>query len=70
MWLDVEKGRDTTKAMQHIVSFLLWLDVEKGRDTTTSGCGTADPMLWLDVEKGRDTTVFPSVILHSCCGLM
>ena len=34
LWLDVEKGRDTTqvKSMSSIIG--LWLDVEKGRDTT------------------------------------
>ena len=34
MWLDVEKGRDTTHAVGSHVAITLWLDVEKGRDTT------------------------------------
>ena len=34
MWLDVEKGRDTTKPPDTDRPNTLWLDVEKGRDTT------------------------------------
>ena len=37
LWLDVEKGRDTTSRMQPSAIPKLWLDVEKGRDTTKLG---------------------------------
>ena len=46
LWLDVEKGRDTTMPNQLEYFHSLWLDVEKGRDTTmnkydlvSAGCG-------------------------------
>ena len=34
LWLDVEKGRDTTRCVSSVSYRELWLDVEKGRDTT------------------------------------
>ena len=34
LWLDVEKGRDTTSNELFQDVQRLWLDVEKGRDTT------------------------------------
>ena len=34
LWLDVEKGRDTTQGGSGGGVLQLWLDVEKGRDTT------------------------------------
>ena len=34
LWLDVEKGRDTTINESLSIFAVLWLDVEKGRDTT------------------------------------
>ena len=34
LWLDVEKGRDTTALKKKKIPERLWLDVEKGRDTT------------------------------------
>ena len=34
LWLDVEKGRDTTLYCSGRLPLMLWLDVEKGRDTT------------------------------------
>ena len=34
LWLDVEKGRDTTEDTGVPATGELWLDVEKGRDTT------------------------------------
>ena len=36
LWLDVEKGRDTTIDTLQEMEAELWLDVEKGRDTTMS----------------------------------
>ena len=38
LWLDVEKGRDTTGKSIVEPKRKLWLDVEKGRDTTVPSC--------------------------------
>ena len=38
LWLDVEKGRDTTHPTAQGSRIKLWLDVEKGRDTTRRKC--------------------------------
>ena len=70
MWLDVEKGRDTTYSFSVIGRPELWLDVEKGRDTTNAGNLTAIILLWSDVEKGRDTTSIYRHGTSKSCGLM
>ena len=41
LWLDVEKGRDTTNYVYYHTQSPLWLDVEKGRDTTAPAKATA-----------------------------
>ncbi len=70
LWLDVEKGRDTTYFTLPHVPEVLWLDVEKGRDTTFLQYCRLTYELWLDVEKGRDTTEYCDRMAGVCCGLM
>ena len=70
MWLDVEKGRDTTDFAKIEIFLLLWLDVEKGRDTTYGWSSHQPARLWLDVEKGRDTTGTGTNGSTGSCGLM